>query len=186
MTKFKTGVVMTIVVALLFAFFWGGIFSIRIPTDWLFLIAYALVLVGLILLFRKVEKPAIYIGIAVLICVMTLVSLIGYRAWNREDFYIDADEVEKIIYSIDGKKYIIGDEEESINSVIKDINKAYCVKKWDVERLGELGTTDEHLYVYLKNGEYVSLDRMGCVRFSDRDSLMKYRINLRPEDFYVE
>ena len=95
MTKFKIGVVMTIVVALIFVFLGGSIFSIIIPTDWLFLIIYALALTVLILIFRKVEKPAIYIGIAVLICVMTLVSLIGYRAWNREDFYIDADEIIK-------------------------------------------------------------------------------------------
>jgi len=185
MTKFKIGVVMTIVVALIFVFLGGSIFSIIIPTDWLFLIIYALALTVLILIFRKVEKPAFYIGIAVLVCVMTLASLIGYRAWNREDFYIDADEVKSIYYATDEyiEPYIKSDEED-IKEIVKKINKAYCVKKWDVENLGELGSSNENLYVNFKNGESVSIDSMGCVRFPGRNSLVIYRINLRPEDFF--
>ena len=186
MSKFKAGAIMTIIIALLFAFFWGGIFSIRIPTDWLFLIVYAVVLIVLILLFCKIQKPVVYISIAVVACVVTLISLIGYKAWNREDFYIDSAEVEQIIYYTEEKEYIIADDEESIEDVVEKINKAYCVKKWDVVKLGELGTPDEYLNVYLKNGEVVSIDEIGCVRYSDRDSTVIYKINLKPEDFYGE
>lgn len=180
MEKATVGKVTAVVVGLIFILFWRSTFSIRIMYDSVFFIIYALALFVIILIFRIAKKQIIYISLSIILCVGTVVSIVAYRSWNKAGFYINVDSVEKIVFRDNDKEYVVGDDEESINRIVKGINKAYCIKKW--ENQGELCTSSQNLNIVLDNGDVVSIDSMGCVRLP-MGKWSIYRIDYDISDF---
>lgn len=140
---------------LLFALFYKNMLSVEgAPLDKWFYVGYAIVVFVTIILFVVLkDKKPVYIGASV--CgVLVLGLFVGYYIFDRAGYKIDVDDVEKIEYIVYGEYSKTVEQKDVIEDVLEEYNDNACIKRWDGG--GQIGTPDEVIRIYLKDGSEVS------------------------------
>ena len=157
--KGKLLLLLTALHALLFVLFYKSMLSMEdAPSyEWFYLSYVCIVLITIVLfVFVKNKKP-IYIAAGVS-AVVVLGLFVGYFVFDRVGYKIDIEDVEKIEYRVYGVYGVDDKIIEGDASVVKDILKEYndntCIKRWDGG--GQIGTPEDTVVIYLKNGVEVS------------------------------
>lgn len=191
MSKNKTIIVSLAVIAAIFILFWKSTFLVFSSEDASFLAIYVIILIwSLIIIYIKEFKNKVltYILVGVL-CLATFLTFWSYRAWNAEGYYIDVDDVENIEYmyyseeDIGDNRTVIVSYTDKKEDIIANYNGAICVKDWN--NLGESGTTDEYLYIYLKDGNQITINGEGDVYKVNKEKNVseRYRTEMKFKDF---
>ncbi len=191
MRRIKILVISLMLVILNFLFFWRSTFSLFSSKDFSFLIIYIAVLMcGLMVMYiKEFSRKVIPYILAVILCLGTFIALFMYREWNKEGYYINVDDVEKIEYMFYSEKEIDGNNTvrlsytSSKEDIIANYNGAVCIKKWT--DLGDAGTTDRYLYIFMKDGSCISIDESGGVHKINKEKGIseQYRTDKEFDEF---
>lgn len=140
---------------LLFALFYKNMLSVEgAPLDKWFYVGYAIVVLITIIIFAVLKnKKSVYIGASVC-CALVLGLFVGYYIFDRAGYKIDVEDVEKIEYIVYGEYSKTVDRKDVIEDILEEYNDNACVKRW--EGGGQIGTPDEVIIIYLKDGSEVS------------------------------
>ena len=80
---------------------------------------------------------------------------VGYFAFDRVGYKIDIEDVEKIEYrAYGGNDKIIEGDGDVVKDILEEYNDNTCIKRWDGG--GQIGTPEDIVIIYLKNGVEVS------------------------------
>lgn len=179
----KIAVAVTAIVAMsvMFLFFWNSTFSIKSAEDKWYFIGFGCLFVVVAILFIEMKKPILYYGLAVFMCIGTLVSLFMYKNWNAEGYYIDVEDVERIIYNEEIVGSFCGnqfgrDYTDKKVDIVTEFNSADCIKNWNGQ--GDIGTTLNYIEFQLKDGSDVRIYKNGQVYMDD----VVFMTNLTFED----
>lgn len=189
MSKIKIIIPTVAIVALMFILFWKRLFSVNTAYDTKFFTGYICVLILFMFATYMFHFKNEFINFIppVILCVGTLVALVMYKNWNDDGYYINADDVESIIYTYydENQKPTFRDVEvdytDKKEEIIDRYNNADCVKNWDM--LGDYIGYDTWIRIHLKDGTRITIDPADFVSISKRGSeSRKYKTSVSIEE----
>jgi hypothetical protein len=154
--KGKLLLLLKVLHALLFVLFYKSMLSMEgAPLDKWFYVGYAnVVLITIIVFVFLKNKKSMYIATGISAAVV-LGLFVGYFVFDRVGYKIGIEDVEKIEYIIYGENYkIVEADTDVVKDILEEYNDNTCIKRWDGG--GQIGTPEDIVIIYLKNGAEVS------------------------------
>ncbi len=152
-------------------------FSVKTANDTWFFIGYICVFIVVSIIYYEIRKPIINYTFAILLIIGTLISVLVYKEWNRDGYYIDIDEIVCVKHCYyNGNEYEETDYTDFLDNIASRYNSAECIKKWDKQ--GENLMPSEYIKIFYKDDSCVVIESGGHVNCRGE----KFDINLDVRD----